>query len=111
MNAKLKASHLQRRACVYVRQSTAAQVFEHGESTERQYALAGRAAALGWSESAIEVIDEDLGRSGTTTDGRTGFARLVDGVVRGEFGAIFAIEVSRLARSSVDWQRLLSLWP
>ncbi len=84
-------------------------MFEHGESTERQYALAGRAAALGWSESAIEVIDEDLGRSGATTDGRTGFARLVDGVVRGEFGAIFALEVSRLARSSVDWQRLLAL--
>jgi DNA invertase Pin-like site-specific DNA recombinase len=109
MSAKVKASHLERRACVYVRQSTAAQVFEHGESTERQYALAGRAAALGWSEPAIEVIDEDLGRSGATTDGRTGFARLVDGVVRGEFGAIFAIEVSRLARSSMDWQRLLAL--
>jgi DNA invertase Pin-like site-specific DNA recombinase len=109
MTARIDASHLGRRACVYVRQSTAAQVFEHGESTERQYALAGRAAALGWSEPAIEVIDEDLGRSGATTEGRTGFARLVDGVVRGEVGAIFAIEVSRLARSSVDWQRLLAL--
>jgi DNA invertase Pin-like site-specific DNA recombinase len=109
MNAKIDAAHLERRACVYVRQSTMAQVFEHGESTERQYALAGRAIALGWSEPAIEVIDEDLGRSGATTEGRTGFARLVDGVVRGEFGAIFAIEVSRLARSSMDWQRLLAL--
>jgi DNA invertase Pin-like site-specific DNA recombinase len=109
MSAKIDASHLERRACVYVRQSTAAQVFEHGESTERQYALAGRANALGWSKPAIEVIDEDLGRSGATTVGRTGFARLVDGVVRGEFGAIFAIEVSRLARSSLDWQRLLAL--
>jgi DNA invertase Pin-like site-specific DNA recombinase len=84
-------------------------VFEHGESTERQYALAGRAAALGWTDPAIEVIDEDLGRSGATTEGRTGFARLVDGVVHGEVGAIFAIEVSRLARSSMDWQRLLAL--
>jgi DNA invertase Pin-like site-specific DNA recombinase len=92
-----------------VRQSTAAQVFEHGESTERQYALADRARALGWSEPAIEVIDEDLGRSGSSTEGRTGFARLVDGVVRGEVGAIFAVEVSRLARSSTDWQRLLAL--
>jgi len=109
MTARIEASHLGRRACVYVRQSTAAQVFEHGESTERQYALAGRAAALGWTEPAIDVIDEDLGRSGATTEGRTGFARLVEGVVHGEVGAIFAIEVSRLARSSMDWQRLLAL--
>ncbi len=109
MTARIEASHLGRRACVYVRQSTAAQVFEHGESTERQYALSGRAAALGWTEPAIEVIDEDLGHSGATAEGRTGFARLVDGVARGEVGAIFAIEVSRLARSSMDWQRLLAL--
>jgi DNA invertase Pin-like site-specific DNA recombinase len=94
---------------VYVRQSTAAQVFEHGESTERQYALAKRAVGLGWSQARAEVIDEDLGRSGATTAGRSGFARLVDEVVRGEVGAIFAVEVSRLARSSMDWQRLLSL--
>jgi DNA invertase Pin-like site-specific DNA recombinase len=94
---------------VYVRQSTAAQVLEHGESTERQYALAKRAVGLGWSEARVEVIDEDLGRSGASTLGRNGFARLVDGVVRGEVGAIFAVEVSRLARSSMDWQRLLSL--
>lgn len=109
MTAQIEASHLQRRACVYVRQSTAAQVFEHGESTERQYALTDRARALGWSEPAVEVIDEDLGCSGSSTEGRTGFARLVDGVVQGEVGAIFAIEVSRLARSSTDWQRLLAL--
>ena len=94
---------------MYVRQSTLAQVMEHGESTERQYALRERALALGWTEGTIEVIDEDLGRSGSTTDGRTGFARMIDGIARGEFGAIFAIEVSRLARSSLDWQRLLSL--
>jgi DNA invertase Pin-like site-specific DNA recombinase len=109
MSTQIEASHLSRRACVYVRQSTAAQVFEHGESTERQYALVGRAMNLGWREPEIEVIDEDLGRSGASTEGRSGFARLVDGVVRGEFGAIFALEVSRLARSSLDWQRLLSL--
>lgn len=109
MNARIDTSHLERRACVYVRQSTAAQVLEHGESTERQYALAERAVALGWSQSRVEVIDEDLGRSGATTEGRSGFARLVDGVARGEIGAIFAVEVSRLARSSADWQRLLSV--
>jgi DNA invertase Pin-like site-specific DNA recombinase len=109
MSARIDTSHLERRACVYVRQSTAAQVLEHGESTERQYALAERAVALGWNQARVEVIDEDLGRSGATTEGRSGFARLVDGVVRGEVGAILALEVSRLARSSVDWQRLLSL--
>jgi len=109
MSARIDTSHLERRACVYVRQSTAAQVLEHGESTERQYALAERAVALGWNQARVEVIDEDLGRSGATTEGRSGFARLVDGEVRGEVGAILALEVSRLARSSVDWQRLLSL--
>jgi DNA invertase Pin-like site-specific DNA recombinase len=109
MNAKITAQQLQRRAYVYVRQSTAMQVFQHRESTQRQYALADRAAALGWPADAIEVIDEDLGRSGATKDGRAGFARLVESVAHGEVGAVFAIEVSRLARSSEDWQRLLAL--
>jgi len=109
MSARIDTSHLERRACVYVRQSTAAQVLEHGESTERQYALAKHAVGLGWNQARVEVIDEDLGRSGASSEGRSGFARLLDGVVRGEVGAIFAVEVSRLARSSMDWQRLLSL--
>ena len=109
MSARIDTSHLERRACVYVRQSTAAQVLEHGESTERQYALANRAVGLGWNQTRVEVIDEDLGRSGASSEGRSGFARLLGGVVRGEVGAIFAVEVSRLARSSMDWQRLLSL--
>jgi DNA invertase Pin-like site-specific DNA recombinase len=109
MSGRIGPSHLERRAFVYVRQSTAAQVFQHGESTQRQYALAKRAEALGWGPEAIEVIDEDQGKSGATTEGRGGFARLVGAVAHGEAGAIFAIEVSRLARSSEDWQRLLSL--
>jgi DNA invertase Pin-like site-specific DNA recombinase len=109
MREKLSASHLSRRAYVYVRQSTAAQVFEHGESTKRQYALVERAVALGWVREAVETVDEDLGRSATSTEGRNGFGRLVDAVVEGEAGGILAIEVSRLARSSEDWQRLLSL--
>ena len=109
MTAKISRSHLERRACVYVRQSTPGQVFEHGESTQRQYALRRRAMGLGWTDATVEIIDDDLGRSGATTDGRTGFARLVDGVVQGEVGAVFALEVSRLARSSLDWQRFLSL--
>ena len=109
MRANVSASHLERRACVYVRQSTAQQVFHHGESTNRQYALADRAAALGWARESIDIIDEDQGRSGSTTDGRGGFARLVEDVARGKVGAVLAVEVSRLARSSQDWQRLLSL--
>jgi DNA invertase Pin-like site-specific DNA recombinase len=85
------------------------QVHEHVESKERQYALVERAAVLGWSHSNIEIIDEDQGKSGATSEGRTGFARLAEAVGHGEAGAILAIEVSRLARSSMDWQRLLSL--
>jgi DNA invertase Pin-like site-specific DNA recombinase/gamma-glutamylcyclotransferase (GGCT)/AIG2-like uncharacterized protein YtfP len=84
-------------------------VFQHAESTRRQYALVERAAALGWPRAAIEVIDEDQGRSGASSEGRTGFARLVDAVAHGRAGAVLAVEVSRLARSSPDWQRMLSL--
>jgi DNA invertase Pin-like site-specific DNA recombinase len=100
---------LKRRAFVYVRQSTAAQVFANTESTARQYALVERAYALGWPKNAVDVIDEDLGRSGATVDERSGFRRLAEAVAHGSAGAIFTLEVSRLARSSQDWQRLLAL--
>jgi DNA invertase Pin-like site-specific DNA recombinase len=109
MRNKLSSTQLERRAFVYVRQSTAMQVHEHVESKARQYALVERAICLGWARSSIEVIDEDQGKSGATSEGRTGFARLADAVGLGEAGAILAVEVSRLARSSMDWQRLLSL--
>lgn len=109
MRAKISVSHLERQACVYVRQSTTSQVLHHGESTRRQYGLVERAATLGWSRDAIEVIDEDQGRSGASSDERTGFTRLVEAVAHGQVGAILAVEVSRLARSSPDWQRLLAL--
>lgn len=109
MKTKLSETHLERRAYVYVRQSTAMQVHEHVESKQRQYALVDRAAALGWTRGNIEIVDEDQGKSGATSEGRTGFARLAEAVGHGEAGAILAIEVSRLARSSMDWQRLLSL--
>lgn len=109
MRSKLTEAHLERRAYVYVRQSTAMQIHEHAESTKRQYALAGRAESLGWSRDEIEVIDEDQGKSGVSADGRGGFARLAASVGRGEVGAVLAVEVSRLARSSMDWQRLLQL--
>jgi excisionase family DNA binding protein len=109
MTAKILHWHLQRKACVYVRQSTMRQVLEHRESTERQYALVQRAVRLGWDRTAIELIDEDQGRSGASAEGRSGFARVASGVANGTIGAVFAVEVSRLARSSRDWQRLLSL--
>jgi DNA invertase Pin-like site-specific DNA recombinase len=109
MRGKITGSNLARRAVVYIRQSTAAQVMEHGESTRRQYALVDRAAALGWPPGAIEVIDEDQGLSGASMEGRTGFARMAHDVAHGDVGAIFAVEVSRLSRSSDDWRRLLTL--
>jgi DNA invertase Pin-like site-specific DNA recombinase len=106
---KLSTTHFERRAFVYVRQSSAMQVHENVESKQRQYALVERALALGWNRADIEVIDEDQAKSGASTNERTGFIRLADAVARGEAGAILALEVSRLARSSADWQRLLSL--
>lgn len=99
--------HLDRLAIVYVRQSTLVQVREHTESTARQYALADEAARLGWCASAIVTIDTDLGMSGRSASGRTGFQELVSRVCIGEVGAIFGLEISRLARSSADLQRLL----
>jgi DNA invertase Pin-like site-specific DNA recombinase len=109
MRGAIEASQLTRRAFVYVRQSTMAQVLHHHESTMMQYDLRQRAIALGWAPEAIEIIDEDQARSGTTLDGRTGFARLARAVAHGEAGAVLALDVSRLARASEDWRRLLTL--
>ncbi len=106
---KITAAHLERLAVVYVRQSSIAQVREHTESTARQYALAQEAARLGWSAARISVIDADLGVSGRTASARSGFKELVGRVCVGEVGAILGLEVSRLARSSADLQRLLEL--
>ena len=99
--------HLERLALVYVRQSTLMQVRTHTESTGRQYAQAERAAALGWDASKVVTIDADLGLSGQSAANRTGFKELVARVCVGEVGAVFGLEVSRLARSSADLQRLL----
>lgn len=106
---KVRPKHLSRGAIVYLRQSTLRQVVEHAESTARQYALAGRAEALGWAPGAIDIIDEDLGQSGATTEARSGFRRLAEAVGNGQIGALFALEVSRFARSSADWHQLLDL--
>ena len=107
--AKITAAHLERTAVVYVRQSSIAQVRDHRESTARQYALVEEAARLGWDGSRISVIDADLGLSGRTASARYGFKELVGRVCVGEVGAILGLEISRLARSSADLQRLLEL--
>jgi excisionase family DNA binding protein len=106
---KVTGSHLERAAIVYVRQSTLVQVREHTESTLRQYDLAAQAARLGWTAASIEVIDADLGLSGRTASHRDGFKQLVARVCMGEVGAVFGLEVSRLARSNADLARLLEL--
>ncbi len=106
---KVTRAHLERMATVYVRQSTLMQVREHAESTARQYGLAGLAARLGWAAADIEVIDADLGLSGRSATYREGFKQLVARVCLGEVGAVFGLEVSRLARSNADLARLLEL--
>ncbi len=106
---KIRSSHLGRLALIYLRQSSMAQVRENTESTARQYALADEAARLGWPASQVEVIDADLGLSGRSAANRPGFKDLVGRVCLGEVGAIFGLEVSRLARSSADLARLLEL--
>ncbi len=105
---KVTTSHLSRDAYLYVRQSTQRQVFEHGESTRRQYALRERAVALGWPTESIVVIDSDLGLSGADAD-REGFQRLVAEAGMGRAGIVLGLEVSRLARNSTDWHRLLEI--
>src|SRR3954471_22964210 len=106
---KLRPWHLDRTAVVYVRQSTPQQVLDHQESTARQYALADRAAALGWPRSQVLVIDEDLGKSGQSVEGRPGFQRLLAEVALDRVGLILGLEMSRLARSCKDWHHLLEL--
>jgi len=103
---KISSSHRERTAVVYLRQSSMAQVREHTESTKSQYALADKAAALGWPRTSIEVIDTDLGISGKWGVAREGFTELVTRVCSGDVGAIFGIEITRLARSNADVARL-----
>jgi DNA invertase Pin-like site-specific DNA recombinase len=109
MNSAISEQHLNRTAYVYVRQSTLAQVRHHQESTERQYALRQKALELGWREPSIQILDRDLGKSGAQIAGREDFKTLVAEVSMGQVGAVFALEVSRLARSNLDWHRLLEL--
>lgn len=112
MNAgasKVTAHHLRRDAYLYVRQSSLHQVIENTESTKRQYGLRQRAVALGWPLERVVTIDEDLGQSASGTVHRTGFERLVAEVGTGRAGLVLGLEVSRLARSSTEWHRLLEI--
>jgi DNA invertase Pin-like site-specific DNA recombinase len=106
---KITESHVRRTAYLYIRQSTLRQVFENTESTARQYALRQRAVALGWPIERIEVIDSDLGHSGAQAEDRQGFQKLVAEVGMGNAGLVMGLEVSRLARNSTDWHRLLEI--
>jgi hypothetical protein len=105
--AKIVGGHRDRLAVVYLRQSSMAQVREHTESTMRQYGLVEEAVRLGWAREAVVVIDTDLGVSGRWGVARAGFAELVARVCTGEVGAIFGLEISRLARSNAEVARLM----
>jgi DNA invertase Pin-like site-specific DNA recombinase len=109
LSAKIYDHHLRRKSLVYVRQSSLQQVAENKESTARQYALRDRAIALGWCPTRVEVIDEDQGLSGQSALGRTGFQRLLAEVSLDHVGIILGLEMSRLARSCMDWHRLLEV--
>lgn len=106
---KVQAHHLERSAYLYIRQSSMRQVMENGESTKRQYALRGRATALGWRDDQLVVIDCDQGESGASASWREGFQRLVTDVGMGRAGIVMGLEVSRLARNNADWHRLLEI--
>jgi DNA invertase Pin-like site-specific DNA recombinase len=106
---KILTRHLDRQAVVYVRQSTLQQLEHHRESTSVQYALVDHACRLGWPRPRVAVIDDDLGCSGASVEGRPGFQRLVAEVGLGHVGLVLGFEVSRLARSCRDWYQLLEI--
>lgn len=109
VSEKIARRHRERLAIIYIRQSTVQQVERHQESTRLQYALVDRAFHLGWARESIVVVDDDLGRSGATIEGRLGFQRLVAEVGLGNVGLVLGVEMSRLARSNRDWHQLLEI--
>src|SRR5262245_29866289 len=106
---KIGPHHRDRLAVVYIRQSTAYQVVHHQESTRLQYALQQRAVEIGWAPERVVVIDDDLGLSGASAEGRAGFQRLMAEVGMDHVGIILGVETSRLARSCRDWYHLLEV--
>jgi DNA invertase Pin-like site-specific DNA recombinase len=107
MHEKIRPYHLERKAILYIRQSSAHQVLHNRESSTLQYAMRNRLAELGWSR--IDTIDDDLGRSAAGGIARVGFDRMVAEVCLGKVGAVAAREVSRFARNSRDWQQLIEM--
>ena len=107
MTDKIRPHHLERKAMLYVRQSSPHQVLHNRESRALQYAMRDRLAALGWQQ--IETVDDDLGRSAAGSVSRAGFDRMVAEVCLGKVGAVAALEVSRFARNSRDWQQLIEM--
>ena len=106
---RVTTAHRAKLAYIYVRQSTAGQVRQHQESTELQYRLVDRAICFGWPKERVEVIDDDLGKSGTSSEGRGGFQRLIAEIGLGKAGLVLSLDASRLARNNHDWHRLLEL--
>jgi DNA invertase Pin-like site-specific DNA recombinase len=106
---RITTAHRAKLAYVYIRQSTAGQVRQHQESTQLQYRLVGRAATLGRPRDRIEVIDDDLGKSGASSDARYGFQRLIAEIGLGKAGLVLSLDASRLARNNRDWHQLLEL--
>src|SRR5258708_13587323 len=109
LESPVTTAHRAKLAYIYVRQSTAGQVRQHQESTELQYRLVDRAALFGWPKERIEVIDDDLGKSGASSDSRGGFQRLIAEIGLGKAGLVLSLDASRLARNNRDWHQLLEL--
>lgn len=106
---KIRSSHLERLAIVYVRQSSPQQMEEHKESLTRQYALREQAIAYGWHPDRVQVIDQDLGLSGRRADNREGFQQMLSEVTMDHVGMVLGLEMSRLARSCKDWHHLIDV--
>src|SRR3981189_2651229 len=109
LESPVTTAHRAKLAYIYVRQSPAGQVRQHQESTELQYRLVDRAALFGGPKERIEVIDDDLGKSGTSSTDRYGFQRLIAEVGLGKAGLVMSLDASRLARNNRDWHQLLEL--
>ena len=107
--SKVTTAHLAKLAYVYVRQSSLGQVLHHRESTDIQYQLVERATQLGWPADRVQVIDEDLGKSGASAEHRSGFQFLMSELGLGRVGLVLSLDASRLARNNSDWYRLIEL--
>ncbi len=107
--SKVTTIHQAKLAYVYVRQSSLSQVTHHGESTELQYRLVERAIALGWPRERVKIIDDDLGKSGVSSDQRLGFQQLIAEIGLARVGLVLSLDASRLARNNSDWYQLIDL--